>query len=147
HEFLLALALPKLAQPLRIERSARAVAEVDDLVPDAGGDEPVCLRARHALRHLFELFDFEETAYARPNFTALDERRALRHRFVRTVEIHRHDPNARVQREIPDHGFEVRHDPRHRARAFREDERVVTTIKKRLRMTQRLPQRTRALHR
>src|ERR1044071_7684469 len=106
HEFLLPLALPKLAQPLRIERSARAVAEIDDLVPDAGGDEPVRLRARHALRHLFELFDLQEAPDARPDFAALDQRRALRHRFVRTVEVHRHDPDARVQREIPNLAFQ-----------------------------------------
>src|SRR5690349_2227731 len=135
YELFLPLAFPELPQRLRVELAACAVAEVYDLVPDACRDQPVRLSPWHALRHLLELLDLEEAPNARTNIATLDERRPFRHCFVGALQIHRQDPNARVQREIPDHGLEVRHDPSHRTRAFRKDECVVTTIEKRLRMT------------
>src|SRR6185503_424422 len=96
HKLLLAFALPEFPQSLCVERCACAVAEVYHLVPDASSDEPVRLRSRHALRHLFELFDLEQASDARTNVAALDDCRAFRHRFVRAVQIHRKDTDARV---------------------------------------------------
>src|SRR5690349_15456189 len=147
HQLFFALAFPELPQLFCVELAAGAVAKVYDLVPDARRDEPVCLGPRHALRHLLEFLDFEKASDARSDVAVLDERRSLRHRFVGALEIHRQYPNARMQREISNDGLEVGHDSRHRTRSFRKDERVVTTIEKRLRVTQRLSQRTRALHR
>src|SRR5919205_652435 len=79
HEFFLALALPELPQFLRVEFIACAVAEVYDLVSDASGDQPVCLSARHALRHLLELFDLEKAPDTRADLATLDESRPFRH--------------------------------------------------------------------
>src|SRR5262249_6070521 len=122
-----------------VERLASAVSQVHNLMPDASGDQPVSLSARHTLRQIFQLLDLEKTADASANFTVLDDRRAFRHRFIRAVKKHRQDSDARVQCQISNDGFEISHDSRHRARALGEDERVVTTIEKRLRMTKRLP--------
>src|SRR5215213_11179 len=143
----LALASPQLPRCLRVEFMTCPVTQVHDLVPDTRGDQPVRLSPRKSLRHLFQLFDLQQAPDPRADLAALDDRRTFRHCLVRAVEVYRQNPDARVQREIPNYGLEVSHDSRHRARAFREDERVVTTIEKRLRMTQRLPQRACPLHR
>src|SRR5207237_6531244 len=55
--------------------------------------------------------------------------------------------DARMQREITDNRLEDRHNACHRACAFRKDERVITLIEKRSRVTKRLSQRTGAFHR
>ena len=98
--------------------------------------QSISLGAWHALRHFFQLFDLEEATDVRADVAILDDRRTFRHRFVSAVEKHWQDADARVQREVTDDGFEVSHDARHRARAFREDQRVVATIEERFRMSQ-----------
>src|SRR5262249_3360181 len=54
HELLLALALPQPPQCLRVERLARAVAQVHHFMAHAGCDQAISLGAWHALRHRFQ---------------------------------------------------------------------------------------------
>src|SRR6185369_16373009 len=138
-ELFLPLALPLLTQALRVEGSSRAVAQVHDLVPHACCDKPVRFGASHAARHLLQLLKRQETPDACTNLATLDERRSFGHRFIRAVQKHRQDSDACVKCEIADDGFEVGQDARHRSRAFGEDERVITLVQKRSRVTKRLP--------
>src|SRR6185295_16067263 len=95
-EFFLSLALPVPAQALRIERRARAVAKVYDLMPDASGNQPVGLGAWHSRSHFFQFFDLEETSDASADVAALNERCSFGHCFISAFEEHRQDAHARV---------------------------------------------------
>src|SRR5829696_3952678 len=123
-----ALGLPAAAQGGRVEGVARAVAQVLDLVADERGDEPVRLGAGHALRQLVQLFGREEAADARADLAPLEEGRALRERLVRAPEVRGQDAGARVEGEVGEARLELRHLPRHRARALGEDERRVAPV-------------------
>ena len=47
---------PMLTQSFRVELHVCAIAEVDDVVTDAGRYQLIGFRARHTARHLFEFF-------------------------------------------------------------------------------------------
>src|SRR5215212_5170733 len=134
-QFLLAFILPQFSQSLRVKYVASAVAQVFNLMPDTRSDQPVRFGSRQALRHLLELLDRQKASDASTDVAAFNNRRPFWHRFIRAKQMHGQDAHASVQREISDHGFVVGHDARHRARAFRKDESVVSPVQKRFSVT------------
>ena len=100
-------------QGLGVELNASAIAQVDDLMTNAHGDQVIGFGARQAMRHLFEFINRYETAHAGANVAAFEDCRTLRERFVSSFQINGQDANARRQCEIPYDRFEVRHLSRH----------------------------------
>ena len=116
-------------------------------MPHARRDQPISFGARQAFGNRFQFVDIDEATDARAHVAALQQRRALRKRVVSSLQINRQNPDARRQRQITDHRLEISHLSVHRARAFGKDQRVVAAIEIRARVSQRLPQRSTALHR